>query len=165
MALSVIAGIGSGLRIVALKVLAATAAHGTLMRFGLRVLHVLRYWGCFNRLDYGIAALRRHGVRLLCGGLLFDGRGTLLHGLSALTFNDRLALNREYHFARSGHPDRHAASGWHVFLSRRFCWSSAWIHGAGCLSENCDAHQREKHSRRKCRRRHSNCSHGKVSLK
>jgi hypothetical protein len=159
---SVIAGIGAGPRIVALKVLAATAAHGALKRFGLGVLHMLRYRNCFNRLNYGIAALRRHGFQL-CGGLLFDGRGILLHGLSAMSFDDLLALNRENDFSRSGHPDRHTASGWHIFLSRRFCWHGAWIHCAGCLSEGCAAHHREKESQRKCRC-HSNCSHGKVSL-
>src|ERR1700722_14407396 len=98
MALSIIAGIGAGLRIVALKILAATAACGALKRFGLGALGMLRCCDCFNRLHNGIAALSRHGFRLLCGGLWFDGRRILLHGLSALTFNDSLALNRENHF-------------------------------------------------------------------
>src|SRR5450631_2489511 len=93
----------------------------TLTRFA---LSVLRCWNCFNWLNY----------RLLYGGLLFNSNrflfhssGFLLHGLSALTFNDPLALNRENDFSRSGQPDRHTASGWHVFLRRRFRWRGARI--------------------------------------
>jgi hypothetical protein len=136
---SIIALVGLGLWIVGFKVLAATSAHGAL-----RCWNRFDRLSCFNRLNYGLA-FRSRRFGLLGGGfLLFHRRRVLLHNVSAVLFDKLLTLNWENHLSGSGHPDRHAASGRHVFLSRRFCGSSAWIHRAGCLSEHWAAHQEEE---------------------